>query len=93
MQKVSHIVSLATLWADIRWLGFRVFATARRLETVQELQDTLGIEIIQLDVTKAEDIRRVRDEVSLRTGGKLDILVNNAFEHPGLQNHTVIAMC
>ncbi|KAL0632891.1 NADPH-dependent 1-acyl dihydroxyacetone phosphate reductase [Maublancomyces gigas] len=59
--------------------GFRVFATARRLETVQELQDTLGIEIIQLDVTKAEDVRKARDEISLRTGGKLDVLVNNAF--------------
>lgn len=59
--------------------GFRVFATARRLETVQELQDTLGIEIIQLDVTKVADVQRVRNEVALRTGGKLDVLVNNAF--------------
>lgn len=67
--------------ADAERLGFRVFATARRLETVQELQDTLGIEIIQLDPTGETDVRRVRDEVALRTGGKLDVLVNNAFGH------------
>jgi 1-acylglycerone phosphate reductase len=57
--------------------GLRVFATARRLEAMAELEK-LGIEILQLDVTKEDSIVAVRDEVAKRTDGKLDILVNNA---------------
>ena len=40
--------------------------------------DTLGIETIRLDVTIEESIISLRDEISQRTGGSLDILVNNA---------------
>lgn len=58
--------------------GYRVFATARRLETITELEDTLGLEILQLDVTNTHNIQSVRDEIAHRTGGKLDVLVNNA---------------
>ncbi|EEB98871.1 hypothetical protein MPER_01546 [Moniliophthora perniciosa FA553] len=38
----------------------------------------LGIETLVLDVTDAEAVRKVRDEIATRVGGKLDILVNNA---------------
>ena len=38
----------------------------------------LDIETLQLDVTNKESIAAVRDEVASLTGGKLDILVNNA---------------
>lgn len=38
----------------------------------------LGITTIVLDVTDVSNIQRVRDEISAVTGGKLDILVNNA---------------
>lgn len=38
----------------------------------------LGIECLQLDVTKIDNIRQIRDEISQLTGGVLDILVNNA---------------
>ncbi|KAH8151918.1 uncharacterized protein LAJ45_03911 [Morchella importuna] len=58
--------------------GYRVFATARRLETVIELEDAFGIEILPLDVTCTANIQSVRDEIALRTGGRLDVLVNNA---------------
>jgi 1-acylglycerone phosphate reductase len=58
--------------------GYRVFAAARRLETIKELVE-LGCEPIHLDVTSQEQILRVRDAISEKTGGKLDILVNNAY--------------
>jgi 1-acylglycerone phosphate reductase len=58
-------------------LGLRVFATARRLDSMKELSD-LGMTTIALDVTDISAIRRVRDEVAASTGGKLDILFNNA---------------
>ncbi|KAJ7654103.1 NAD-P-binding protein [Mycena polygramma] len=57
--------------------GFRVFATSRRLESMQDLS-ALGIETLPLDVTDVAAIRKTRDEIVDRTGGKLDILVNNA---------------
>ncbi|KAJ7811643.1 NAD-P-binding protein [Mycena olivaceomarginata] len=57
--------------------GLRVFATSRRLETMEELS-VAGIEALALDVTDVDAIKRTKDEISTRTGGKLDILVNNA---------------
>ncbi|KAJ6501949.1 NAD-P-binding protein [Mycena sanguinolenta] len=57
--------------------GFRVFATARRLEAMEDLS-ARGIETLALDVTDIEAIQRVRDEIAIKTGGKLDVLVNNA---------------
>ena len=41
--------------------------------------EQLGIECLELDVTKSESIRSIRDKVSEITGGSLDILVNNAY--------------
>ncbi|KAJ7596326.1 NAD-P-binding protein [Mycena floridula] len=62
--------------------GFHVFATARRLDSMQELA-ALGVETLKLDVTDAEAIRHIRDEIATKTGGTLDILVNNAGQaHP-----------
>ncbi|KAJ6577790.1 NAD-P-binding protein [Mycena capillaripes] len=57
--------------------GFRVFATSRRLESMEDLS-ALGIETLPLDVTDLSAIHKTRDEIAGRTGGKLDILVNNA---------------
>lgn len=37
------------------------------------------MEAVQLDVCKPEDVKRARDEVGAKTGGKLDVLVNNAY--------------
>jgi 1-acylglycerone phosphate reductase len=58
-------------------LGFRVFSASRSLESVKTLGE-VGIEPIQLDPTKVESIRSARNEVSKLTGGRLDILINNA---------------
>jgi hypothetical protein len=57
--------------------GCRVFATSRRLDSMEALS-ALEIETLELDVTDIDAIRRVKAEISTRTGGKLDILVNNA---------------
>ncbi|KAE9408814.1 NAD(P)-binding protein [Gymnopus androsaceus JB14] len=57
--------------------GLRVIATARRLESMIELE-ALGMTVLMLDVSEIDSIRKVRDEVALLTGEKLDILINNA---------------
>ncbi|KZL74860.1 short-chain dehydrogenase [Colletotrichum incanum] len=57
--------------------GLRVFATARSLKSVANLSEK-GIEIFALDVTSSESITLLKQEITKRTGGKLDILFNNA---------------
>lgn len=66
--------SLATNLHDA---GLRVFATARSTDVLEPLV-ARGIETFQLDVTSLEDIRRIRETIHGLTGGRLDILVNNA---------------
>ena len=56
--------------------GCRVFATARNIETIQDLQ-TRGIEIAALDVTDDASISNCVETV-IERAGKIDILVNNA---------------
>lgn len=57
--------------------GLRVFASARNTAKVQHLKD-MGLEILQLDVTDEESIKRAVSTVKAATGGYLDILVNNS---------------
>ncbi|KAM0346006.1 hypothetical protein ACHAPU_006060 [Fusarium lateritium] len=67
--------------------GMRVFATARSLRTLTNLEAE-GIETLVLDVTDPESITNLRNEISSRTQGKLDILMNNAgtmYEAPALE--------
>lgn len=58
-------------------LGLRVFASARRVEVLEDLK-ALGIETLFLDVTDQDSIKAAVVEITSRTNGKLDILVNNA---------------
>lgn len=60
--------------------GLHVFATARRLEAMENLRDIPGITLIALDVTDIASIRSARDQVAtvLGEGKGLDLLVNNA---------------
>ncbi|KAJ3752411.1 NAD-P-binding protein [Lentinula raphanica] len=58
--------------------GLKVFATARRLDSMSDLEGLQGVKLLKLDVTDIESIRSARNEVASLTGGKLDILVNNA---------------
>ncbi|KAF5004112.1 hypothetical protein FDECE_9385 [Fusarium decemcellulare] len=57
--------------------GYRVFATARSQKTLSNLKDK-GIETLVLDVTSSESIGALKDEITSRTGGRLDVLFNNA---------------
>ena len=60
--------------------GFRVFATARKTESIADLA-ALGIETLSLEATSSESIAALKAEIASRTGGKLDYLVNNAGAH------------
>jgi 1-acylglycerone phosphate reductase len=57
--------------------GVRVFATARDLSKIQHLE-SIGLEILQLDVTSEESIQDAAKYIQKETGGKLNYLVNNA---------------
>ena len=56
--------------------GYRVFATARRQESVSELLSE-GLESLQLDLTDSNSIQLAFEEVMHRTGGSLYALFNN----------------
>ena len=70
MYTVSHVL-------NNQFAGLRVFATARNAAVLEDLADR-GIETFSLDVTSLKDIRQIRETIDRLTGGKLDILVNNA---------------
>lgn len=59
-------------------IGLYVFATARRAEVLEDLK-AIGIEAVVLDVTNPHQIQAARKHVEQRSGGRLDMLVNNAF--------------
>jgi len=58
--------------------GFYVFATARDTAKTEGLSELTDVEVLQLDVTDAQSIARCKEAVVQRTGGRLDVLVNNA---------------
>ena len=66
--------SLALEWHN---RGYRVFATARKLDAMSSLA-AVGIECLTMDVTDSASLKKVAEEISQRTGGTLDVLVNNA---------------
>jgi 1-acylglycerone phosphate reductase len=66
--------------------GLRVFATARKTESIVDLAE-LGIETLSLEVNDIDSIKALHEEITKRTGGSLDILVNNAG-----RNYTVPAL-
>ena len=63
--------------------GYRVFATARRAESVEALNKE-GLESLQLDLDNSESIQSAVEEILKRTDGKLYALFNNgAYGIPG----------
>lgn len=63
--------------------GYRVFATARRTESVEALSNE-GLESLQLDLDDSDSIRSAVDEILKRTDGELYGLFNNgAYGIPG----------
>lgn len=57
--------------------GWEVFAGARRVEKMKELKER-GIYTIPLDVTNEESAVSAKEFIEKKTGGKLDMLFNNA---------------
>jgi 1-acylglycerone phosphate reductase len=57
--------------------GYQVLATARKKESISDLEQ-LGITALALDVDSPKSIAALKEEVARITGGKLDMLVNNA---------------
>lgn len=63
--------------------GYRVFATARRQESVEMLQAE-GLESLQLDLCDSQSIQTAFNEIMQRTNGQLYALFNNgAYGIPG----------
>jgi 1-acylglycerone phosphate reductase len=59
--------------------GYHVFATARSPTKVpQALHSDPNITVLTLDITSTESITAAAAAVSGKTGGKLDVLINNA---------------
>ncbi|KAI9797283.1 MAG: hypothetical protein M1833_005579 [Piccolia ochrophora] len=71
---------------DFSSRGFRVFATARKVDQLTELE-AKGIETLALDVTSASSVEAAKADIEGRAGGRLDFLVNNAG-----RNYTVPAL-
>ncbi|KAI0757784.1 oxidoreductase [Daedaleopsis nitida] len=65
-----------SLCAEYASQGCKVYATARRLESMGAFKQD-DIEKLVLDVTNEDNIRRVVDTI-IEKEGKIDILVNNA---------------
>jgi 1-acylglycerone phosphate reductase len=59
-------------------LDYHVFATLRDTAKAGPLAQMANVEILQLEVTSRESIEQCVLEVQSRTGGTLDVLVNNA---------------
>lgn len=56
--------------------GHIVYAAARRIEKMQDLEDMGGIPL-KMDITKVEDIQRVVQTIESQQG-RVDVLINNA---------------
>lgn len=62
----------------LREKDYYVFASLRNVAKAGTLRDLSDVEIIELDVTSSSSIARCVEHVRKRTGGTLDMLVNNA---------------
>lgn len=58
--------------------GYHVFATLRNTSKAGTLAALNNVDILDLEVTSEESIARCVEQVKERTGGTLDMLVNNA---------------
>jgi NAD(P)-dependent dehydrogenase (short-subunit alcohol dehydrogenase family) len=75
---IGHCVA-----AGLKQRGYRVFATARRTESVEMLLEE-GFESLQLDLSDSESIHQAFRQIMQQTGGQLYAVFNNgAFGLPG----------
>lgn len=70
---IGHALALA-----FQKRGATVFATARSVSKMADLASLPNVHLLALDVTSPASIASVAKEVEAATGGKLDVLVNNA---------------
>lgn len=73
MGGIGHALALA-----FQKRGLTVFATARSLKKMADLEPLDNVHLLTLDVSSPESIAAAAKEVERQTGGKLDILINNA---------------
>jgi 1-acylglycerone phosphate reductase len=59
-------------------LGWHVYATTRRISSMEGLSSIPNITLLELDITSRESILSVHSKITSETGGKLDILYHNA---------------
>mmetsp|Transcript_9909 Transcript_9909/g.26164 ORF Transcript_9909/g.26164 Transcript_9909/m.26164 type:complete len:495 (+) Transcript_9909:45-1529(+) len=78
-------------------LGATVFVTGRREKAIAETAELVtqaggkGIPL-QCDHSDDTQVQRAFEEIAKQTGGKLDILVNNAFQDPALRDKETDAL-
>jgi NAD(P)-dependent dehydrogenase (short-subunit alcohol dehydrogenase family) len=58
--------------------GWRVIATARKVQDLARLRAELDVETVGLELSDAQSVATAADEVLRLTGGRLDALYNNA---------------
>jgi 1-acylglycerone phosphate reductase len=58
--------------------GLHVIATARSKDAIKDLE-AMGMSTLSLEVTDSESIAQAKKDVERLGGGKLDVLVNNAY--------------
>lgn len=69
----------ATLAEAFVATGYHVFATARSPSKIpQAIRDSKTVTVLALDVSSSSSIRAAADQARKETGGKLDVLINNA---------------
>ncbi|EXJ61455.1 uncharacterized protein A1O5_11771 [Cladophialophora psammophila CBS 110553] len=71
-------IGSATALAFQRLGTYHVFATARSLAKMRDLATLPNVTCLELDVTSPSSVSATRKKVAERTGGKLDVLLNNA---------------
>ena len=67
--------------------GYQVVLTGRREEKLKEVEKEIGADkaiIITSDVTQEKDIESLRQKITDKTHGKLDLLVNNVGGVPAM---------
>jgi len=57
--------------------GLTVFATARNIDSLA-FSDLKDVHLVALDVTSEDSIRQAYEQVKIKSGGRLNYLVNNA---------------
>lgn len=58
--------------------GYHVFAGVRDIAKASSLKDLTHVTPVILDMTKPDQIEAAAEQVANATGGKLDVLINNA---------------